>query len=30
MMQRHNYHTGIVGKWHLSGYAKEGGIEMGP
>lgn len=30
MFQSDQYHTGIVGKWHLSGYAKEGGVEVGP
>ncbi|MDF3076986.1 MAG: sulfatase [Sphingobacteriaceae bacterium] len=27
MFQQNGYHTGIVGKWHLSGYVKEGAPE---
>jgi len=25
-----DYHTGMIGKWHLSGYAKNGAEESGP
>ncbi|KAA5549147.1 sulfatase-like hydrolase/transferase [Adhaeribacter rhizoryzae] len=27
---KHGYYTGIVGKWHLTGYAKAGAKEVGP
>ena len=30
VLRSHGYATGIVGKWHLSGYANQGAPEVGP
>ena len=30
IFQNHDYVTGIIGKWHLSGYASHGAPEVGP
>ncbi|MBD0351621.1 MAG: sulfatase-like hydrolase/transferase, partial [Flavisolibacter sp.] len=30
LLQKIKYRTGIVGKWHLTGYAHAGAVEVGP